>query len=290
MIERLVKSVLGIILSLALAFGGWLLTNYLIEVNARPFFAPRTVTRVAIPVHGDVEDSVIRHSLSPSEVFSVFQSWNPGNPQVFHEPAIDQIGLEEAVIIGRQNLSVLENILYLPEGFLESTHINIYIAQRGLPESTPWNQWRNELRDSIYSYWQLQFSSDTFSVVMKLNAFTGEMWSTSLFVIDRMYMLYLNEEEMVSMLEKLTALLIEQSGIEGGELNMSIMENMAEAWIAPRENMPGTTITIYGTELENEPGIWSIRAIQFSLLTESYEVDSESIDDNFTTYEHLSDE
>ena len=285
MIERLIKSILGITLSLVIALGGWLITNHFIETNAQSFFVPRYVARVAIPEYGNLDQEGIRDNLSPSEVYSVFQSWCPSNPIIFHEPASDQIGLEEAVTIGRQNLDILKDLLHLPEDFFVSTFMNIHIAQRGAFDSGEGEWGQGELRDSIYSYWQLNFSSDSFNVVMKLNAFTGQMWSATLFIMDRNNLIYRDEYETIVLLEELTSLLLEQAGIEGGEINISILEYTANARILPRDNMPGTTVSINYVEMPDMDGVRVIRDFHISLLTKVNVVDLEGMEDNFTTYE-----
>ena len=171
---------LGIILSFAIAVGGWTLTRRLIDNRSDALMSQagyQTVNppTVATPAHNDdgEEDGSLseRPRLTVAEMARILINWESTDRERPHEPMEGQLSMEEAIDAADACL-----IEWGEAGLLAwETYENVraYLCQN-LPED------RADMLDPVYSYWTVSLSDQNLRATLTINAVTGQIWKASL--------------------------------------------------------------------------------------------------------------
>jgi len=108
MFKKNILTAVGIILSFAIAAGGWVVTSSLIDRESYRLLSGTTSFLVDIPTielsHSDEEMNYqnISLSLTDEEMISVLQNWELTDSIRLHEPAPGQIDMETAIMTGQE--------------------------------------------------------------------------------------------------------------------------------------------------------------------------------------------
>ena len=174
MIKRYVLTAVGIVISIAIAVGGWLVTSILIDMESYRLLSGTTSIMIDIPIvetfQPDEENTYpdIKLGLSDSEIVSILRNWELTDYRRSHEPAAGQIDMEQAIESGREGLAFLYVNNILSEEMLEFDNVGAFLSQ-----NVPQDEVFLPLR---YSYWTVRFTNDYFDVHMIVNAVTAQVW------------------------------------------------------------------------------------------------------------------
>jgi len=213
MSKKIVFTAAGILLSFAIAVGGWVFTSWLIDIESHRLLSGTTSFLVDIPTmesthpNNENDDPNIRLGLTTGEIVSILQNWELIGNRRPHEPAAGQINMEQAIESGRLGLDFLYNQNALPEEVLEFSNVRATLNQ-----NTPYGGQFLPLR---YSYWNVRFINDYVDVIMTINAVTGQVWrievsttrqrmadesSSQTYRFETQVLLKLHRDEVISML------------------------------------------------------------------------------------------
>ena len=179
MSKQSIFTTMGIILSFAIAIGGWMLTSSLInmrsdallsEFEVRQINTPAFITSPPIDINGGDDISNEHPSLTTNEIVSILQNWeSPGFIRP-HEPIGEQISMGQAIEIGRSGLLSFAEQDIIPAELLQLNSINAVLHQ---------NLQRNQdlFLDPIYSHWTVTFSTQNIIATLIINAVTGQIWN-----------------------------------------------------------------------------------------------------------------
>jgi len=195
--RKYILTAVGLILSFAIAIGGWVLTSSLIGINSdRLLSTSWSVTTNTLdnesvdttptdpPVSNNPSNEndisnvsnndviLERPSLTESEMVSILLNWDSVGHETPHEPAREQLNMEQAIETSREWLSFIGNLNIFPNELLYFTHIRAYLFQN-LPQV-------GQFLPPAYSYWTVIFSNESMSISMMLNAVTGQVWDTEI--------------------------------------------------------------------------------------------------------------
>jgi len=190
MIKKNVLTATGVILSFAIAIGGWLVTSWLMDTQSDRLLYGTTSFVADVPAtnlaHNN-SDPLAR--LTKYEMFSVLtnweSNWTSGTPRRLHEPALGQINMEQAITSGREGIDFLYENNILPQELLTFANARAYLMQNVSDDE--------DLLPTMYSFWEVRFTSDHLEIQMTINAVTGQIWAMRINVLLLMRAGYLSQ-------------------------------------------------------------------------------------------------
>ena len=179
MSRRAVYTTAGIILSFAIAIGGWVITSRLIDIESDRLLSATSSFSVDMPVAAQLgmdeeynPDTRLR--LTENEIVSVLQNWDSllhwdsAARLRLHEPAPGQIDMQQAIITAREGVGFLLDYNILPLKLLSFNDTRAYLGQYILE--------RDNFLPIEYSFWNVRFFNDYMEILMRINATTGQIW------------------------------------------------------------------------------------------------------------------
>lgn len=110
-------------------------------------------------------------SLNIEQVEKVISSWNNRTEIILHEPVPGQISMEEAIRAGENWLTEM-HIRKKTDVMAHS--INAMLGAGGQMEYT------GETLEAYYSFWTVQYSSQSMGATLYINAVTGKVWGAEI--------------------------------------------------------------------------------------------------------------
>ena len=212
MIKKNLLTVVGIILSFMIAAFGWVLTSKLMDIEAEKLLSGLTTFWVDIPatesVHLDEENDypLIKASLTEDEIISIRKNWALTDFKRPHEPAAGQLTMEEAIESGKKGVNFLSEKNILPSEFSEFDNVGAILSQN-IPQD-------ESFLPLEYSYWVVNFSNADLSIVMMINAVTGQIWDIEITASKRTatispprYMMQVSHDDILPILAAFTTAL-----------------------------------------------------------------------------------
>ncbi|WP_312106303.1 hypothetical protein [Lachnoclostridium sp.] len=177
MIKRRILTAVVAVFSLLIVFGGWLLTNELL--NRQHFDLMNTVHSISAtePPEAELGAEPAKVTLSTQEIANILKVWQSSQTKHYHDPYDGQLTMEEAIKAANSGLSYFCENGVLPKELLESdfTQINAVLYDTQAPrvvvpaEGSP-------ASDPAYSFWSVSASNREVSILLTLNAYTGQIW------------------------------------------------------------------------------------------------------------------
>jgi hypothetical protein len=175
-IKQRILTAVAIVFSLLIVFWGWLLTNELL--NRQHLGLMNTVHSVSVkePPEAELDAEPAKVTLSTQEIANILKVWQSSQMQHYHDPYDGQLTMEEAIKAANSGLSYFCENGVLPKELLESdfTQTNAFLydvqdSRAVLPEVFP-------ASDQAYSFWSVSASNREVSILLTLNAYTGQIW------------------------------------------------------------------------------------------------------------------
>ncbi|MDR1706302.1 MAG: hypothetical protein LBS19_16715 [Clostridiales bacterium] len=182
MTKKNALTVSGIILSFAIAIGGWLLTSHLIDVRSDKLLSltldvdTNVVTQTASGMA-----SPARPQLTEDEIAGVLRNWNwryaSDVTEKPHEPTDEQLSMEQAVEAAKEWCVFIGGLDIFPGEALRFEKASAYLAQKLLPELS------SLFLQPEYSYWSVSLTNESMNARMIINAVTGQVWETQINIL-----------------------------------------------------------------------------------------------------------
>lgn len=246
-------SALGIILSLAIAFLGWILVNTMLNRQETMILTAGSFNDPSTNNEALAENAKVR--LEEEVMKKILTNWHTlGSNARPHEPVNGQLNMEQAISEANNGLTYLSRKGVIPKDMLEGGFVRTKASlMENLPTIDKYTNIANkEELPPEYSYWNITFSNEKIDIMITLNAVTGKMWSVDI-----------NSYQVTDMfnnidLKNLIEIYAEYLGLEGGD-TLNIGDNVASKGFA------GDTIRIVAVK--------STKSIQKSKTKKvSYEV------------------
>lgn len=134
---------------------------------------------------GDIEGKADKsdedggRSLTIGQVEEVIRSREDYVEEVIHDPVKGQITIEEAIESGKKWIAGME------EGNKAETETQLHFVNAILGIRKHKNKEKEQV-EPYYSFWTVQFSSQSMSAVLYMNAVTGKVWNAELTLYEDM--------------------------------------------------------------------------------------------------------
>ena len=209
---------ISLIVAAFFIFGSMAVMNYILRIRETRLLTESGRVEVESPVRAwdnweNDEGSLVgedigseRYILNTQQVEDAIKCWNNRTNIILHDPVAGQITMEEAIKAGENWLIEMKII----EG-METMSYSIS-AELGVSRQM---EDAGELLEPYYSFWTVQYSAQSMSVILYINAVTGKVWGAQIILYD-------NLPEKLSY-ERLR-LFIELAGLQTSDDNSAIVE------------------------------------------------------------------
>ena len=164
--SKMKLNILGIFVVFIIIIGSWGLTKYMLYHKERTLLSKINKFDISISNGSESSDS----NLTVEEIREVIISWNDNKEMRVHDPTINQLTMDEAIV------KSIDDIKYFcEEGILPSSFDSIdysWNTEAYLGTKAPIDI---NLKD-IYSYWTIRFSNEGLLIELKQSAYTGQIW------------------------------------------------------------------------------------------------------------------
>lgn len=219
-------SALGIVLSLAIAFLGWILVNTLLNRQETMLLTAGSFNDSSTNAEALATNAEVR--LEEEVMAKILTNWNTfGSNARPHEPVNGQLNMEQAITEANNGLAYLSRKGVIPKDILEEGFVR---TKASLMENLPTIDKYTNIVDKKelppeYSYWNISFSNEKIDIMVTLNAVTGKMWSVDI-----------NSYQVLDMfnnidLKNLIEIYADYLGLEGGD-TLNISDNVASKGFA----------------------------------------------------------
>lgn len=154
--------------------------NFILQVRERQFLSENGRIVVEAPVRAwqeqaggmegeNGENSQERYVLTVEQMEEVISSWDESTT-VIHDPVNGQISMEEAMRAGKEwlaEMGMAENV----DAGAHSMYATLSIMQKGSGEIQ---------LEPYYSFWFVQYSSQSIIAYLYINAVTGRVWNAEI--------------------------------------------------------------------------------------------------------------
>ena len=118
--------------------------------------------------------------LSNIQIENAIKSWNERIGETMHNPVEGQISMEDAIKMGE------EWLIKMNMGEKESGNSDANFTKATLSVGIQ-SQSDEKLLEPYYSFWTVNFSSQTMNAVLYLNAVTGKVWGAEISLYGSMH-------------------------------------------------------------------------------------------------------
>jgi hypothetical protein len=204
-LKRHILTAVTAVFSLLIVFGGWIFTNELL--NRQHLGLMNTVHSISVKELSEAELGAepAKVTLSTQEISNILKVWQSSQRQHYHDPYDGQLTMEEAIKAANSGLlhfckngvlpkDLLESDFTQTNAFLFDVQTPIVVPPEGLPAPNP-----------AYSFWSVSVSNREVSILLTLNAYTGQIWWAEIRLITQM--LDFNSTNILDLLEQYEAYL-----------------------------------------------------------------------------------
>lgn len=173
-------TLLTLFLSVVFVVGSMEGMNFILQVRERQFLSGNGRIVVEAPVRAwqeqaggmegeNGENSQERYVLTVEQMEEVISSWDESTT-VIHDPVNGQISMEEAMRAGKEWLAEMGMVENVDAG-THSMYATLSIMQK--------RSWEMQL-EPYYSFWFVQYSSQSIIAYLYINAVTGRVWNADI--------------------------------------------------------------------------------------------------------------
>jgi len=187
--KRGIFNIFGILLSFAIAIGGWALASRLMDIRSDNLMSATGVSPIlmplqlppqadAVPAPEYIAEDYTVQLLSEQNMVSILRNLDAPGRQIPHEPTPEQITLDHAIRIGWVWFENLSRHIEMQVELLEFHDIDAHLSQnvqRGV----------NGFLPPEYSFWTVTFIGRFMTTTLLINAVSGQVWRTDLVLSPR---------------------------------------------------------------------------------------------------------
>ncbi len=178
MIKSRILTAIAVVLSLLIVYGGWLLTNQLLDRQHLNLM--NTVHSISVnePSEAGQRAETAKVNLSIQEISNILNVWSSGQTKHYHDPYDGQLSMEEAIKAANSGLSYFCNSNILPKELLASdlTQTSAFLYDVRAPRAA-----LTEVNTGLaYSFWSVSMSNREIFINLTINAQTGQIWMTDI--------------------------------------------------------------------------------------------------------------
>lgn len=176
-----------LILSLSVVFGGWFFTKQLLEYNQTQLLARSGQLYMAESGYSLFQGNQIPDTdrsqsppdtfhgiaLSEDQIAEILTCWESGGDLLSHEPQNGQMNMEQAIAAGTEWIYQMSEQRYFPHNISKDNFQNVS-AVLNTPEVT------SGLADDLYGRWNLTFTLHNIRITLSIHAYTGQVWQAEL--------------------------------------------------------------------------------------------------------------
>ena len=180
MIGKYKYTFVSLIFAAFFIFGSMTAMNYILRISETRLLTESGRVEVESPVRAwenDEESSVSedfrseRYILNMQQVEDAIKCWNKRTNIILHDPVAGQISMEEAIEAGEKWLIEMK----IGEEIDEMSYsINAELGISGPME------YAGEKLEAYYSFWTVQYSSQSMSAILYINAVTEKVWGAEI--------------------------------------------------------------------------------------------------------------
>jgi len=175
-IKQRILTAIAVVFSLLIVFGGWLLTNELLD--RQHLSLVNTVHSVSVKEPPEAELGAVptKVTLSTREIANILKVWQSSQRQHYHDPYDGQLTMEEAINAANSGVSYFCENGALPKEILASdfTQTSAFLYDVQVTRQAPAGV--SPAPDPAYSFWSVSLSNRDVAVNLTLNAQTGRIW------------------------------------------------------------------------------------------------------------------
>jgi len=184
--KRGIFNIFGILLSFAIAIGGWALASRLMDIRSDNLMSATGVSPILMPLQLPQTETAPEYIpadatiqlLSEQSILSILRNLDAPGREIPHEPTPEQITIDYAIRIGRfwfdNLLQHFDMHSYLRDFHDANAHLSQNI-QRGNSGFLP----------PEYSFWTVTLIGRFMTATFLINAVTGQVWRTDLVLSPR---------------------------------------------------------------------------------------------------------
>lgn len=186
--RRGVYTIVGIMLSFCLVFGGWFLTESLlnnmekellsgdgaVQIDRKETIADNQASEVDTSDNGKTNHDFNSAELTTTEMVKILQNWESDTNEFPHEPMEGQMSMEQAINTGKDWIAglgeegLISSELY-EDGF-EKISATLNVKQE-----------KDQEKRIDYSYWKVSFTNNEMKVDLMIQASTGQVWDAMIY-------------------------------------------------------------------------------------------------------------
>ncbi len=219
-------SALGIVLSLAIAFIGWILVNTLLDRQETRLLAAGSFNDSSTNAETVATNAEVK--LEEEVMEKILRNWNvQGSYARPHEPVKGQLNMEQAINEAKNGLAYLSRKGVIPKDILEEGFVHTKASLlENMPNIEKYKNIKNkEELSPEYSYWNITFDNEKIGIQMTLNAVTGKMWRVD--INSYHFVDMFNNQDLRNLIE----IYEDYLGLEGGD-TLNVSDNMASKGFA----------------------------------------------------------
>jgi hypothetical protein len=165
-------------LALLVVFGGWFLTNGLLNREHIKLMNTVHSIKVKEPLAAQEAIETSNVTLSTVKIANILKVWGSGRRSRYHDPYEGQLTMEEAILAANSGLTYLCDQGVLPKGLLEKdfTRTNAFLYDVQEKKAAP----VRVSPDPAYSFWSVSLINREVTIRLVLNALTGRIWMADL--------------------------------------------------------------------------------------------------------------
>ncbi len=152
--------------------------------------------------------------LTTEQIELAVSSWNRRTWEISHNPIVGQISMEEAIYAAETWLVDMEMLTELPQDTFVSSILGV-----GNSKDEPYVQ-----LEPFYSFWTVDFESDSMDAVLYVNAVTGKIYGAHI-------TFYKNTTEIRTTSYKKLERFTELAGLQGNDIMIDGKKQQAELYI-----------------------------------------------------------
>ncbi len=180
MIKQRILTVVGAAITMLFVYGGWLLTNELMDRQQDKLMDTVHSIEVKESLSTGLEDEQERVPLSDKEIVDILNIWNRKQVGYYHDPVDGQLTMEEAIKAAISGLSYFCEKGVLPSLISESEYAQTKAFLYDIKGNPSTRESISPAPRPLYSFWSVSLANKKVMIDLIINAQTGQIWTATI--------------------------------------------------------------------------------------------------------------